>query len=759
MPLEQNPYIPSSLQPLVAEMWSGIRTDTNRVGVPDGYDFWYDGFFPYAPRRLRAMPDVGPFIYLSTNPTIVFYKFANLGSNPLCIIVLSDGSIVQLNTVTLVTTTILPAGTISNPSQTTMDINQWGATYILIVANQTNGYWVWDGILVYESGSLSPIVTVTNAGSGYISPPLVTATGGHGSGAMFTANIANGVVTGVVVTNPGSGYQAGDSVSLTLSGGLTAGSNATVTAQMGTVTGGSSGSVSVSSSSVGANTWQMLSHIVAGGSGYSQFARLVTSQGAANPYPGTALNPTGSFVGGILTGQTGATVGYYTSATKPTVSVVDAGYFYVASTSITSAGSNYSDFPTFTYSIVSTASMVLTPVLTASVSGAGRSITSVAIVSGGVFGSAVAPTITVHDTAVNASAVLGFSGTVGTPFPFGIQGNAVETYSGQVWIANGANRYTSAPGSVTDFATSDGGLSVQDNDSFLKIGYTRLIQMNGLLLMVADCSVNYIGNVTTTGSPPVTNYSKQNADPEVGTSWPNTVIPWGNQLLLANQWGVFLMTGSRLQKVSDELDGVYGTVLNPAITPSVAKMTLFNRKIVFLLLPIIDPVSGTQQNKLLCWDGKKWWAATQSKTLTYIATQEINSVLTAFGTDGTHIYPLFTTPSAEFTKTLQTRLWDAPGSYLVTKAAGRLFGVARYNSTVSPNLVIRLDNEATDTGSTMATASTYTITGPTVTGNFVLPPQAIGQTGVFTGLTLQTTAADIEIVSLAIADEIVGYRG
>jgi hypothetical protein len=46
-----------------------------------------------------------------------------------------------------------------------------------------------------------------------------------------------------------------------------------------------------------------------------------------------------------------------------------------------------------------------------------------------------------------------------------------------------------------------------------------------------------------------------------------------------------------------------------------------------------------------------------------------------------------------------------------------------------------------------------------VTGNFVIPPQAIGQTGVFTGLTLQTTAADVEIVSLAIGDEIVGYRG
>jgi hypothetical protein len=34
----------------------------------------------------------------------------------------------------------------------------------------------------------------------------VAASGGSGSGATFVATIANGIVTNVVVTNPGSGY-------------------------------------------------------------------------------------------------------------------------------------------------------------------------------------------------------------------------------------------------------------------------------------------------------------------------------------------------------------------------------------------------------------------------------------------------------------------------------------------------------------------------------------------------------------------------
>ena len=745
---EQNPYLPSDLPPLIAEMWQGIRTDTNRVGVPENYDFWLDGFFPYAPRRLRAMPDLGASIYHTINPTIVFYEFVNLGAQSLDILVMSDGSILQLNMTTFAVTTILPAGTILNPSQVTMDINQWGATYVLIVANQPNGYWIWDGSTTYTAGTIGPIVIITNVGSNYTSQPVIGLVGGSGSGAVFSAVINNGQITSVIVTNPGSGYSSTDTPTLTFSGGTSSGTGGSITAGLGSITGGSGGSISVTmikSGDPGFPYYFSIPSLVAGGSGYSSNTKVNVSGGS--PLSGNALQITPHVSAGAI-GSITYIHGVYNTSIAPHASITDTGYWAINSTSIIAGGSGYG-FPVLSVIDV-TATVQASPMLTAGVSGG--AIASVSIVSGGQFKASVTPTVVITDAAITAV------GSVSL-MPFGIQGNAVETYSGQVWIANGASRYTSAPGSVSDFATSDGGLSVKDNDSFLKVGYTRFIQMNGFLWMVADCSINYIGNVTTTGSPPVTNYSKQNADPEVGTIWPNTVIPWGNQLLLANSWGVFLGLGSRMQKVSDELDGIYQTVLNPLITPSVAKMTLFGRKIVFLLLPIVDPVSGAQQNKLLIWDGKKWWVSSQSKTLTYIATQEINSVLTAYGTDGNDIYPLFTIPSAGLMKTLQTRLWDAPGSYLVTKAAGRLFGVARYNSVVSPNLIIRVDNEATDTGSAMGTASTYTIIGPAVTGNFILPPQAVGQTGVFTGLTLQTNAADVEIVSLAIADEIVGYRG
>src|SRR5262249_26273984 len=130
--------------------------------------------------------------------------------------------------------TILPAGTILSPTVNQVGVTQYGSQYLIIVANQTNGYWVWDGQQLFGAGTLAPLVTMTNVGSGYTSPPVVTATGGHGSGAMFSAQInAVGQVVSVTMTNPGNGYLAGDVVTLTFTGGNQSGSGGSLTPVMG----------------------------------------------------------------------------------------------------------------------------------------------------------------------------------------------------------------------------------------------------------------------------------------------------------------------------------------------------------------------------------------------------------------------------------------------------------------------------------------------------------------------------------------------
>ena len=64
-------------------------------------------------------------------------------------------------------------------------------------------------------------IALSANGTGYIGRPIVYLTGGSGSGATAVANFdpATGIVDGITITNPGSGYLAEDTITVTLSGG------------------------------------------------------------------------------------------------------------------------------------------------------------------------------------------------------------------------------------------------------------------------------------------------------------------------------------------------------------------------------------------------------------------------------------------------------------------------------------------------------------------------------------------------------------
>ena len=71
----------------------------------------------------------------------------------------------------------------------------------------------WPGTL----GGIDPAtaaISVSGGGAGYALPPAVSINGGGGSGATAVAAIANGMVTGVTVTNVGSGYTSTPTVAI-----------------------------------------------------------------------------------------------------------------------------------------------------------------------------------------------------------------------------------------------------------------------------------------------------------------------------------------------------------------------------------------------------------------------------------------------------------------------------------------------------------------------------------------------------------------
>ena len=367
----------------------------------------------------------------------------------------------------------------------------------------------------------------------------------------------------------------------------------------------------------------------------------------------------------------------------------------------------------------------------------------------------------------------------GGTMPTAISGTTIEIYAGRVWIGNGATITFSAPGSVTDFTTGSGGGNFTSSDSFLRVRYIQLVQTNGFLYLIADSSINYISGVQTSGSPPTTTFTNQNADPEVGTPWPSTVNTFGRNILFANAFGAHVSYGASVTKISDMLDGVYNTVENFGGTiPSSAKAIIFGKRVWLLLLPIVDPINGQQVNKIFMWDSKRWWSSPQDVPINYIQYQEIDSILTSWGSTDTAIYPLFQQPTTAFEKTVQSKLWDTPGGLMFTKANTRLWGMVQYYSVESPTLTVSIDNE---TGINAYEEDIDPISPITWTNNLGQPivwtnnlgqtiewyaqggiaifePTAIAQTGVLTGMTMTTMAADMALISVAMDVRPVQYR-
>lgn len=175
-------------------------------------------------------------------------------------------------------------------------------------------------------------------------------------------------------------------------------------------------------------------------------------------------------------------------------------------------------------------------------------------------------------------------------------------------------------------------------------------------------------------------------------------------------------------------------------------------------------------NKILCWDGQRWFTYQPSVTMIQIASQEINSVLTAYGTNGFSIYPLFNTPSNNITKVVQSKQWDNP-SYLMVKHAQRLFGLIQPNDAMEDSFTVSVDTETGSASSTFTNAfvaTWYNNVGAAATwynnGNEAAIWQStsngvtsfkggIDQSGVIMGLTFSTNATDMTLISAMIAGQ------
>jgi hypothetical protein len=218
---------------LVFKQFETMDTQSSRIALAPNRLAWLENLQPVGPNDLISVP--GPNAAISTISGQTISKQFSYNINGIdyiaCFTVAGAGFQVKVTDGSQ--TQIAPNGTFSNP-----DMTQWKSERILI-ADPTAGYCTWDNITFVKGGMVSPNLNITAGGSGYSTGANVAITGGTGGGATASATVVNGVVVALTLLTPGSGYVAGDVLTVTITP-VGAGGGATATGRIWPILGGGS---------------------------------------------------------------------------------------------------------------------------------------------------------------------------------------------------------------------------------------------------------------------------------------------------------------------------------------------------------------------------------------------------------------------------------------------------------------------------------------------------------------------------------------
>ena len=746
-----DPKTESPAKPFTIEDFGGLDTKALRPAILPKDFSWIENWMPIGPGNMRTLYAEGETLYTCPEGTaIIYYTAFNFGSARYIAAFLDDGSADQILIEDGSVTQIGAPGTFygGGADEAFPAAAQYQSEFLAIASEiSDDAYWIWDGTSLFGAGTLAPQITLLHSGEGYTSAPTVTAYGGSGAGATFQAVVNNGVVTDINVVDPGSGWELEEQVTLVITGGGSD-NQARATATVTTSSGGVALAVVLTG---GSNyTAPLVSFSGGGGSGAKGFV-----SGAAN---------------GVVTEITiTATGSGYTSS--PTVTITDSGggsgsgataaaeirRGQVTAITVNNGGSGYTGQPDV---VISTPNDFGFPLIQAE---AYATITA---------GAVSAITIT-NPGAGYRSATVDLSGgnksaeaTVKI-MPFGIQGASIETYQSRVWVGARTKTSFTGPSNVSDFSSTGGGGSFPMTDSFLRERLVQLRQSSGFLYGFGDSSIFVISNVQTNENG-VTTFNNSNVDPQIGSAWRDSVVAFGRALVFANPSGVYALYGGAAEKVSDALDGLFASASfntgTEGLVPTAAAATIFGIRVYMLAFTTTDRFTNTKRDILAMWDGRRWFVGTQIVQPTAVATQQINSELTAWGSDGASLYPLFQTPSILLNKVFQTKLVANP-AYFISNQVSRVWFMAENNDGAAATLNIAVESESGPNPAVSRSVTQSLIfvgSGPIqfigaggdplnfATSGLIVDGYDATQYGYLIGATVDTTASDLTMISLTL---------
>ena len=680
----------------VSKAFKGMNTRANRTALDIEEFSWLENIQPIGFGNLKVVPTSANVTVISGAPVVwsnnvSFLTSCNINNQDFVFAFEQNGACEYYNITTSTQGNVASAGTFSSSN---VSLRQWKNERAIIV-DPYNGYYTWDSTNLVQVGSLGA-VGITNPGSGYTDPPVVTVSAPdnpNGVQATILASISNaaGTITNINITAGGTGYTTFPTVTIApppTPYGVQA------TAIVSTITSGAISSISITNP----------------GSGYTTAPTITFSSGAA-----AATAVVGSGLVTALT-VTEAGTGY---TTAPTITFSGGGGSGAAAiagpltfktgtvgVTVTNGGAGYASAPTVTISPPT---------------GGGTTAQATAIVFGGAVESIIVtnpgsgytttPTVTFSGgsptTAATATAVVTLQPSSG-----------VSSFSGRVWIAQGRTVFYTAPGTYENFVSASAGNLSLDDDT-LHSNITALVSANNFLYVFGNDSINVFSDVRvlSTGYTTLTN---TNVSASTGSTYANAIFPYFRSLLFFNQYGIFALVGATVTKISDALDGIFPNF--DFSQPVTGGQVLVNNILCAAFTCYYnDPKTRTDRPIQLVFFDKKWFVTSQG-TVQQITSIPTSNKIWLYATGGTGLTRLYTDGNSTINSTAISALW--PMEDTIRDKQALKFGVEA-SLTQGGTLTITVDNEY---NSSPATVISNYVTWINNSGNLVVWVNGSSQT-------------------------------
>jgi hypothetical protein len=459
--------------------------------------------------------------------------------------------------------------------------------------------------------------------------------------------------------------------------------------------------------------------IVNGGSGYSSPPTVSVAGGS-----GSGATFATQITGGVVTGLflTGAGTGYQASD--------------VLSGNVTAASSW----------------TTATPTITMAVANPGWVVNGMAVYDNttgfviGTVSSYSGTTLTLNANATHASAgstdvltfsALSFSGGSPTNVAFAtakawpilknFNPTTLAIFAGRVWLGAGRTLQWTGTGGYDDVALADAAGTTMVNDYDLVHAITALRSLNNFLWIFGDQSIKQIGSISVSGA--ITNFNIVTLTSDVGTGFPQTIWSYNRLVLFANNVGVWAVLGSSIEKISNEMDGIFSKI-DFSQQLSAALSDIDSQRVYCLLVRYIDPLQSRTRSLLLTFQNRQWYVCSQGDGLTALTTAFVNSTagsVETWGSSGPDLTWLLASPTTPVSIILRTALTHhgkpMMGKKLLRSAISQICGSVGATMTYTLDTENEFDSE------------NYTVAVSGIQGVQWQRTKANG-TGVYVGMTL-----------------------